>query len=61
MDHWFLKFTETLANPEKFPVLAGFKVKGDEKNCEKCGSCARACSAIKTRDNMVSLIFTLSY
>ena len=23
---------------------------GEAKNCEKCGSCARACSAIKTKD-----------
>ena len=26
--------------PLNLPVYAGFKVKGDTKNCEKCGSCA---------------------
>jgi hypothetical protein len=26
--------------PSNLPVSAGFRVSGDEKNCEKCGSCA---------------------
>jgi hypothetical protein len=27
--------------PSKRPVSAGLRVSGEEKNCEKCGSCAR--------------------
>jgi hypothetical protein len=38
--HWFLKFEEIRDVPSKFPVLAGFKVSGELKYCEKWGSCA---------------------
>jgi hypothetical protein len=34
-------------NPLNLPVKAGLSVRGEEKNCEKCGSCALAITAVK--------------
>ena len=38
--HWSLWLAASLHKPSNLPVNAGFNVNGEEKNCEKCGSCA---------------------
>ena len=58
--HWLRWFAEIRIAPLNFPVNAGLSVMGEAKNCEKCGSCAKA--VINTvENNAASMIFFIRF